>query len=219
MVKINSNDNISVLIAEDERIYRRVLEVSLSRIGYNVITTKNGQEALDVLRGDDSPQIAVLDWIMPEMDGIDVIKKVRAKDREEYVYMILLTTKSQQEEILEGLAAGADDYLLKPVSRKELNARIRVGLRVVNLEQRLKRRVNQLQAALEEVRQLKGMLPICSYCKKIRDDKKYWTNVEDYVASHTEAQFSHSICPECYEKHVLPEFRKLDSKKDDEENG
>ena len=181
------------------------------RSGYNVIVTVNGREAWEIIKEKQSPQIVVLDWMMPELDGIEVIRRIRKHITNRYIYTLLLTTKTQQAEIVEGLDAGADDYLLKPVNKKELIARLRVGVRIVQLETRLNNRVNQLQEALAEVKQLKGMLPICSYCKKIRDDRQYWTSVEQYVGQHTGAQFSHSICPDCFKKYVEPEFDELES--------
>ena len=114
--------------------------------------------------------------------------------------MILLTAKSKKEELVEGLAAGADDYLTKPFDRQELHARISVGLRVSELQRNLADRITDLETALARVKQLQGLLPICSYCKKVRDDQNYWQQVDSYISKHSEVAFSHSICPTCYEQ-------------------
>ena len=105
-----------------------------------------------------------------------------------------------------GLDAGADDYLAKPFDRNELRARVQVGVRVVELQRHLAEHIKELETALSQVKQLQGILPICSYCKKIRDDQNYWQRVESYISDHSEAEFSHSICPSCYEDVVKPEL-------------
>jgi sigma-B regulation protein RsbU (phosphoserine phosphatase) len=124
-------------------------------------------------------------------------------------YLILLTAKGGREDLVTGLEAGANDYVTKPFNREELRARVQVGVRMVELQQSLADRVKALEEALARVKQLQGLLPICSYCKKIRDDQNYWQQVESYIAEHSQAQFSHSICPDCYEKLVKPELDQL----------
>jgi response regulator RpfG family c-di-GMP phosphodiesterase len=115
------------------------------------------------------------------------------------MHLILLTSRDARADVVAGLDAGADDYLTKPYDPEELRARVHVGLRVAALQQRLAERVAELQDALSHVKQLSGLLPICSYCKRIRSDNDYWEQLESYIAEHTDAQFSHGICPHCYE--------------------
>ena len=110
---------------------------------------------------------------------------------------------------MEGLEAGADDYMVKPCNTQELSARVKVGFRVLSLQESLAERVQELEQALERVKQLQGLLPICSYCKKIRDDSNYWHQVEEYVSTYAEVQFTHGICPACYEKEVIPQLNAL----------
>jgi phosphoserine phosphatase RsbU/P len=200
---------MKVLIAEDDAISSRVLEARLIKWGYEVVKTTNGREAYEELSRKDAPRIAILDWMMPEMDGVEVCKKIRALPSKEVVYIILLTAKATKENIVEGLDAGADDYLLKPFHDEELRARLQTGIRITRLQSDLSARIAQLEDALSKVKQLQGLLPICSYCKKIRDDGDYWQGVESYIAEHTHAEFTHSVCPGCYTAHLQPELEKI----------
>ena len=200
---------MKVLIAEDETVSRRLLEATLVRWGYEVVVASDGVEAWEALQGDDGPSLAILDWMMPGMDGLEVCRRIRNRPSSTPPYLILLTAKGRREDIVTGLEAGANDYVTKPFNREELRARVQVGVRMVELQQSLADRVRALEEALARVKQLQGLLPICSYCKKIRDDQNYWQQVESYIAEHSQAQFSHSICPDCYEKLVKPELDQL----------
>ncbi|MEO0248372.1 MAG: response regulator [candidate division WOR-3 bacterium] len=200
---------MKILIADDDAISRRVLEATLRKRGYEVIVSCDGTEAWKVLQSEEAPPLAILDWMMPGLDGIEVCRKVREVFSPTPTYIILLTARGQKEDIVAGLEAGADDYITKPFDRGELLARVQVGERVVQLQRNLADRVRELEDALSQVKQLQGLLPICSYCKKIRDDQDYWEQVEDYISKHTEVQFSHGICPDCYEQHVKPKLEQL----------
>lgn len=189
-----------ILIADDDLVTRRMLEVVLGRWGYEVVSASDGARAWELLRADDPPQLAILDWMMPEMNGLDVCRKVRESRGSDAIYLILLTIKGRKEDIVAGLEAGANDYILKPFHHEELRARVQAGRRIVELQSELAVRVQELQEALTEVKTLSGMLPICSSCKKIRDDRGYWNQIEAYIREHSEAEFTHSICPECTER-------------------
>ena len=191
---------MKVLIAEDEIVSRRLLESALPRWGYDVVTATDGEEAWTLLQEPDAPTIMVLDWLMPRLDGVEICRRIRAHPRLSSVYIILLTSRADVEDVVQGLEAGANDYITKPFDAAELRARMQVGVRVVKLQTMLAERVREVEDALSRVKQLQGLLPICSYCKKIRDDQNYWHQVESYVGKHTDARFSHGICPDCTEK-------------------
>ena len=201
--------HVKILIAEDDPVSRHVLATTLVKSGHEVVTTCDGTEAWAALQGADAPPLAILDWMMPGADGAEICRRVRAADRATSTYIILLTANSLKEDIVTGLKAGANDYVTKPFEREELLARVQVGGRVLELQESLAERVRELEEALSRVRQLQGMLPICCYCKKIRDDQNYWQKVENYISDHSEAQFSHGICPDCYVKVVEPEVKNL----------
>ncbi len=200
---------VNILIAEDDPVARRVLEALLSKWGYTVSVCTDGAEAWEKLQAEDAPTLAILDWMMPRMDGLQVCRKLRAVSRREPTYVILLTAKECGDDVVAGLQAGADDYVTKPFDGEELRARVQVGRRVVELQRSLAERVTELEGALAQVRQLGGLLPICSYCKKIRNDHNYWEQVESYITDHSSAQFSHSICPGCYDEFAKPELEKF----------
>jgi CheY-like chemotaxis protein len=195
-----------ILIADDDDVSRLELAALLTRHGHEVVAVADGTEAWEVLQGEDPPRLVVLDWLMEEMDGVEVCRRVRRRPELRNVYLILLTSRGDKEHILAGLQAGANDYITKPFDRDELLARVRVGGQMVGLQAELEARVQELEDALARVKQLQGLLPICSYCKSIRDDKNYWHQVDAYVRSHSEAEFSHGICPGCWEKVVKPQF-------------
>lgn len=191
---------MKVIIAEDEAVSRKLLEGALARWGYQVVVARDGDEAWTLLQEPRAPTLMVLDWLMPRLDGIEVCRRARATPRLASAYIVLLTARSSKEDIVQGLEAGADDYVTKPFDTAELRARLQVGARVVNLQATLNERVHQLEDALSRVKQLHGLLPICCYCKKIRDDKNYWHQVESYVGSHADVRFSHGICPDCSDR-------------------
>jgi phosphoserine phosphatase RsbU/P len=197
---------VRVLIAEDDMVSRSVLETLLKRWGHEVVAAEDGQAAWEVLRCDDSPRLAILDWMMPGLDGTEVCRLVRALPRREPPYLILLTARDRKEDVVAGLESGADDYLTKPFDRHELHARVRTGARMVELQRGLAQRVRELEEALAQVKQLKGLLPICAYCKRIRDDRDYWHQVESYITAHSDAHFSHGICPSCWRDVVEPQI-------------
>jgi DNA-binding response OmpR family regulator len=200
---------MKVLVADDDVVTLRLLETALTSWGYEVCAASDGALALRILEEVPRPDIALLDWQMPETDGPEICRIIRARPQTLPVYLILLTTLDGHHNVVQGLKAGADDYITKPFDREELRARLDVGRRIVELQRSLSERVKQLENALAHVKRLQGLVPICSYCKKIRNDRNYWQQLESYISDHTEAQFSHGICPECLENVMKPELEKL----------
>lgn len=197
---------MKILIAEDDAVSRRLLELFLIRWGYEVVTAQDGEEAFKILKEEGRPSVAILDWMMPGVDGLELCRRLRKNEATSGTHIILLTARNGKVDMVQGLEAGADDYISKPFDREEMRARVQVGVRLVELRQKLADRVHELTHALEQVKQLQGLLPICSYCSKIRNDNNYWQRVETYFSEHSEAKFSHGICPDCFENIVKPEL-------------
>jgi phosphoserine phosphatase RsbU/P len=200
---------MQLLIAEDDAVSRRMLEVTCRSWGFDVLAVEDGEAAWRALQAENAPPLALLDWMMPGIDGVEVIRRTRTQQSSRPVYIILLTARSSREDIVNGLLAAADDYVTKPFDRQELHARLQVGVRIVRLQLDLAARVAELEEALGRVKKLQGLLPICSYCKRIRKDENYWQRVESYIEEHSEAEFTHGVCPQCYETIVKPELEQL----------
>lgn len=196
---------MKILIADDSRTVLGVLRTAMEKWGYEVVEAPDGREALRILLGKDAPRLAVLDWVMPGLTGPEVCRRIREFETESPPYLILLTVKGESRDVVAGFAAGADDYLAKPFDSDELRARVHVGFRVLKMQERLRHQVTELQEALDNVQRLEGMLPICSYCKKVRDDHDYWQQVETYMSKHAGVQFTHGICPDCIGKALKPQ--------------
>lgn len=188
-----------ILIAEDDVVTAQLLTSLIDSWGYEVTAVNDGTAALAILQAEDAPQLALFDWMMPGLNGPEVCRMARERQPSAPTYVILLTSRDARADVVAGLEAGADDYIVKPFDPEELRARLKAGVRIVDLQQRLTTHVGELELALANVRRLSGLLPICSYCKAIRDDSDYWHQVEEYVAVHSEAQFSHGICPKCFD--------------------
>ena len=191
---------MKTLIAEDDSVSRRLLQAALQKWGFEVTVTTQGREAWEALQQPAAPSLVILDWLMPEIDGVEICRRIRASEALKSSYVILLTSRGSKEDIVEGLEAGADDYVTKPFDHGELRARVQVGARVIGLQNALAERVHQLEEAIASVKTLQGLLPICCYCKKIRDDGNYWHRVESYISGHANVRFSHGICPDCSDK-------------------
>jgi phosphoserine phosphatase RsbU/P len=191
---------MKILIADDEAVSRMILERTLRGWGHEVVAVSDGLQAWKILDDSAAPRLALLDWMMPELEGPEICRRVRQVIRPVSPYLILLTSKTATEDVVAGLESGADDYLAKPFDRAELRSRIKVGERVVALQEKLDDRVRELEESLTRVKQLQGLLPICAWCKSIRKDGDYWQSVETYIADHADVRFTHGICPVCLER-------------------
>lgn len=187
---------MNILIAEDEAVSALMLAASLKRWGHVAVITATGTDALAILEGADAPKLALLDWTMPGLTGPEVCQRLRTRKAVESPYLILLTAKGR-DDAAEGLASGADDFVTKPFNPAELQARIAVGVRMLQLQATLNDRVHELEHMLAQVKRLQGLVPICAWCKNVRNDQNYWQQVETYIAEKSEARFTHGVCPAC----------------------
>lgn len=182
---------MKILIAEDDSISRLILLKKLEKTGHTLLAREDGEAAWHAFLME-RPQLVITDWMMPKIDGLALCRMIRGHMQEKYVYIILLTALTGKKNYHEGMDAGADDFLNKPVDMDELTARLCVAGRILALH--------------AEMRQVEGLLPICSYCKRIRDENNTWQPIERYISGRTEATFSHGCCPSCLERYVKPEM-------------
>ncbi len=188
---------MKVLIAEDDPVSCCLLDELLTEWGHEVTACGDGACALERLHAADAPKLAILDWQMPGVDGVEVCRRMRAVPTSEPPYFILLTARTEKASVIAGLEGGPNDYISKPFDADELHARVNVGARMVELQRQLAAHVREVEAAMAHIKQLQGIIPICMYCKKIRNDRDYWQQVDVYIGDHSDALFSHGICPEC----------------------
>jgi DNA-binding response OmpR family regulator len=203
-------DSLQVLVADDEPVSRTVVGAMLKNAGFVVQYASDGQQAWQRLQSQNPPALALLDWEMPGLQGPEVIERIRGRQEQSPTYVILLTSRDSSADIVSGLRAGADDYVTKPANEEELIARVNVGARVVRLQLALADRVRSLEEALANVKALQTLLPICAYCKSIRNDQNYWQKVETYFTQYSGVSFTHSYCPTCYERYVRPELERAE---------
>jgi DNA-binding response OmpR family regulator len=186
---------MKILAVEDDAVAGRILSRALAHLGHEVVAAGDGETAWDLWQ-QARPRVVVSDWRMPKLDGLDLCRRFREQPGQDYVYFILLTGSEASNDNRRAAAdAGVDDFLLKPLDASELWMRLRVAERILRYT--------------TQVRQLEELLPICSYCKKIRDDQNYWQQIEGYINERTGSEFSHSVCPDCYQRVVLPEINQL----------
>lgn len=186
-----------VLVAEDDETSRNALVRLLQRDGYDVTVANDGQAAIDILLAPNPPHIALLDWGMPRLDGIHVCWAVRSIASNPYTYIIMVTGRDQSADALAAFAAGVDDFLSKPLDQLQLLARLRCGERVLGLEKRYAERLADLENAAQKMRKLTHLLPICTECRKVRNDNDYWQDIEAYRADPAGAPSAQGICPAC----------------------
>lgn len=186
-----AGQRIPILIVDDDPVLTMMLGAMLSAAGYSIRVAADGKEAVEALQHFPA-SVVISDWHMPEIDGLELCRRIRAQGNKPYVYFILITANGGKQQYASGMDAGADDFITKPVDLDELRARLHVAERILGLRQ--------------EVQRLEGLLPICSYCKRIHDESGKWDSLEEYVETHSAAQFSHGICEDCYAKVIQPQL-------------
>lgn len=187
---------MNILIAEDDESSRLILEATLEAMGHKVVSAPDGREAWRKVLID-PPDVIVSDWMMPDMDGIELCKRVRKQRSKNYIYFIVLTARSQRDNYLEAMQAGVDDFFSKPLKPDELAIRLQVASRILKF--------------VKQLSDLKRLLPICSYCRKVRNDQQFWEDIEVYIQANTMTDFSHGVCPQCYESHLKPQIDQMES--------
>lgn len=216
--------NNKILVVDDIKKNIQVLGNVLGKEGYAVSYATEGSKAIEMTLNE-TFSLILLDVMMPEMDGFEVCRQLKDNEQTRDIPILFLTARSEQEDILHGFQQGAVDYLTKPFNTAELLARVKthmalskaqtiISQRNTELEKKnreLEKLLEENRKVLSEIKILKGFLPICSHCKKIRDDQGYWTQLEEYISQHSEAQFSHGLCLDCAKEHY-PQFRNLDKK-------
>lgn len=196
----------TILAVDDARASLKLLTGILTAEGYEVRPAESGELALaSVLAG--PPELILLDVVMPGMDGFQVLRWLKARETVRDIPVIIISALTETAQRVEGLKLGAVDFISKPFQAEELLARVQIHLELHRLRVRLEEQAAKLRQALAKVKMLSGLVPICAYCKKIRDDKGFWSQIESYIRDHSEAEFSHGICPECA-KTLFPKFTK-----------
>ncbi|HZZ19183.1 MAG TPA: response regulator [Opitutaceae bacterium] len=186
---------MKVLAVEDDNVSRAILKRALEGLGHEVIQARDGEEAWTLWLSE-KPRVVVSDWQMPKLDGLKLCRRFREMQGQDYVYFILLTSSHPSAHNRRAASeAGVDDFLTKPIDVSAMWMRLRVAERILKYT--------------TQVHQLEEMMPMCSYCKKIRDDKNYWQQIESYINERTGTEISHSVCPECYQRVVVPELERL----------
>ena len=189
-----------MLIVDDCLTNRFVLETAVKRCGLASVHADDGAEAMRLFAEHDDLRLILLDWMMPNWSGLDVCRWIRGQPRGGGAYILLITSRSEREDVRAGLANGADDFLTKPVDPAELELRIKSGRRVLAMQQRMQENILRLEHALDEVHALRKLVPMCMYCHSVRDDQGYWDAVDTYLREHADLDVSHGVCPACYEK-------------------
>jgi YesN/AraC family two-component response regulator len=186
-----------VLVADDDYLVLDVIAHQIEKLGHIVVgRASDGRQAVDMAAAL-QPDIVLMDIQMPEMDGLEATAQIQSRDPRP---VVILSAYENVDMVLNACRAGAGAYLIKPSNHRELQRTMAMAMARFEDLKELRRLNEALHSALGQVKRLSGMLPICSSCKKIRDDKGYWTQIENYIRDHSEAEFSHSLCPDCMEK-------------------
>jgi len=229
MMLTNTSTQIATIqIVDDKPENLTLLSSVLVKQGYKVRTSINGTLALASAKKH-PPDLILLDIMMPEMSGYEVCHQLKADERTQEIPVIFLSALAETLDRVKAFSTGGVDYITKPFQVEEVLARVETHLTIRGLQkelqeknaqletknEQLQEKNTQLQEALDNIKTLKGFIPICANCKKVRDDEGFWEQVEIYVRDHTEAEFSHGICPDCMQE-LYPElYEKLDKRRKD----
>ncbi|HBD95847.1 MAG: hypothetical protein A2015_04585 [Spirochaetes bacterium GWF1_31_7] len=193
-----------ILIVDDIVLNIQVAAGVLQEYNYEILTATGGEQAIKIIKAK-KPDLILLDIMMPDIDGFDVIKSIKESSETSDIPVIFVTAKNDIETLVAGFNAGAVDYITKPFNPFELYARVRAHLELKMAKTELEAKNKELQQALNDIKTLEGLIPICANCKKIKDDDGYWHSVEEYMTEHSDVKFTHGLCNDCIKK-LYPEF-------------
>ena len=208
------NQDIKILVVDDDPDILFATSRVVKKGGYQTFTADSGKTAMEAVRTI-IPDLILMDVVMPDAEGPELCRQIKDDPNLKGIYVLLTSgTRVESEQQADGLDSGADGYIARPLSNRELLSRVDSMVRIWRAERERDQLIIELKKAISEIKQLSGFLPICSHCKKIRDDKGYWSQIESYIRDHSDAEFSHSICPDCAKKHY-PEFDLYDDEHPD----
>ncbi len=212
MNQVAKNSNTTILIIDDQPSNLAVLVDFLEDLIIEVVVAENGESGFTRAKYV-VPDLILLDVLMPGQDGFQTCQRLKGDEKTANIPVIFLTALTDVKEKVKGFECGGVDYVTKPLQLEEVWARINTHLTVNRLQQSLRGKNQKLSLALSEIKTLQGILPLCSFCKKVRDDKGYWQQVDEYIQKHTEADVSHGLCPDCLEEHYPEISRKIVDKR------
>lgn len=199
------NSDIHILVVDDDPDILFATMRVLKKEGYEVQGAETGSECLEKTV-QEHPDLILLDVQLPDILGTDICFKLRnSPDHQKKYIMMMSGEKTSSHDQADGLDAGADGYIIRPVSNRELLSRVKLMVRLIRAERQNDRYISELKQAIEKIKVLSGIVPICMHCKQIRDDQGYWNKLESFISKHSDAQFSHSICDACMEKYYPEE--------------
>jgi PleD family two-component response regulator len=189
-----------VLIVDDDEVELMEFSDFFDSEGFKTFGVTNGETAISKAI-EFSPDVILLDVMMPGMNGYEACRRLKAAQATMEIPVIFVTGLSDTKDKLRGFEAGGVDYVTKPFEIEEISARVSAHVALQRLKKEREGIIRELSEALDTVKKLEGMLPICMFCKKIRNDKGYWEQVELYISEHSDVRFSHGLCEECSKKH------------------
>ena len=209
------NQDIKILVVDDDPDILFATSRVVKKAGYQTFTADSGKTAMKAVTTI-VPDLILLDVVLPDAEGPELCRRIKEDPNLKGIYVVLTSgTRVESEQQADGLDSGADGYIARPLSNREFLSRVDSMVRILRAERERDQLILELKKAISEIKQLSGLLPICSHCKNIRDDKGYWSQIESYIRDHSDAEFSHGICPACAKKHY-PEFDLYDDEHLDE---
>ncbi|OHD17399.1 MAG: hypothetical protein A2087_07465 [Spirochaetes bacterium GWD1_61_31] len=193
-----------ILVVDDIALNIEIVLNILGESGCELLTANSGSSALELIQNS-QPDLILLDIMMPDIDGFSVLSRIKQHPSTKDIPVIFLTSIDEMQSLIEGFKLGAVDYIKKPFNPYELQARVKAHLELKQARTALEQKNRELQEALNAIKTLEGLIPICAGCKKIRDDDGYWHSVEEYISDHSTANFTHSLCKECIKK-LYPDY-------------